>query len=104
LLKNAFKIIYEEGKGKITISFKQTQENNQLIFTDTAKGISKDLLPTIFDIFVTQDQTHKGAGLGLAFCKMVMQAYGGKITCKSQKGKYTTFILSFPKEVSNEYV
>jgi signal transduction histidine kinase len=104
LLKNAFKIIYEEGKGKITISFKQTQENNQLIFTDTAKGISKDLLPTIFDIFVTQDKTHKGAGLGLAFCKIVMQGYGGDITCKSRLGKYTRFILSFPKEVSNEYV
>jgi signal transduction histidine kinase len=97
LLKNALKIINEVGKGKITISFEQTEAANQLIFADTAKGISKEFLPHIFDAFASKDKTKKGTGLGLAFCKTVMQAYGGEIECKSQVGKYTKFILSFPK-------
>jgi signal transduction histidine kinase len=97
LLKNALKIIHEAGKGEITISFNQTQAANQLIFKDTAKGISQEFLPSIFDTFVTKDKTKKGTGLGLAFCQSVMQAYGGEIKCESQVNEYTKFVLTFPK-------
>ena len=44
-----------------------------------------------------KDETKKGTGLGLAYCKMIMQGYGGDITCESKLGKYTRFALSFPK-------
>jgi len=54
-------------------------------------------LPKIFTHFST---TRKGgSGMGLAFCKMVMQEYGGDITCESELGKYTRFILTFPAVV-----
>ncbi|KAB2836175.1 MAG: ATP-binding protein, partial [Caedimonadaceae bacterium] len=35
-------------------------------------------------------------GIGLAFCKSVMKSLGGDITCTSQYGEYTEFILTFP--------
>jgi PAS domain S-box-containing protein len=97
LLKNALNVIGEENKGEINISFKQAADCNQLIFMDTAKGIPQKLLPHIFDAFVTKSKAGKGTGLGLAFCKMVMQSYGGDIICESKEGKYTKFVLSFPK-------
>lgn len=97
LLKNALKVIREEGKGHITISFEQALDCNKLIFTDTAKGISPEFLPTIFDAFISKDSSKKGTGLGLAYCKMIMQDYGGDIICESKLGEYTKFICTFPK-------
>ncbi len=65
-----------------------------LIVEDTAKGISEELLPKAFTTFST---TRKGGiGMGLSFCKKVMNEYGGDIVCESELDKYTRFILSFP--------
>ncbi|MBA8667975.1 HAMP domain-containing histidine kinase [Holosporaceae bacterium 'Namur'] len=52
-------------------------------------------LPYIFDKFYSKSKS--GTGIGLAFCKMIMQDMGGYIECKSRVGKYTEFILTFPK-------
>jgi signal transduction histidine kinase len=48
----------------------------------------------IFDHFFTK--TRHGTGVGLAYCKMVMEDLGGDMTCESVKGEYTHFILHFP--------
>ena len=39
---------------------------------------------------------HQGVGLGLAFCKMAVEAHGGRIDVESDEGKGTKFMLSFP--------
>lgn len=67
---------------------------------DTGKGISKDILPHVFDRFFTR--TQHGAGVGLAFCKMVMHSFGGDIRCQSEEGKHTLFSLSFPQPLNKE--
>ncbi|MGB2533248.1 MAG: ATP-binding protein, partial [Porticoccaceae bacterium] len=38
-----------------------------------------------------------GTGLGLAYCKRTMLAFGGNIHCESELGEYSNFILSFPE-------
>jgi signal transduction histidine kinase len=38
----------------------------------------------------------KGQGFGLAVCKRLVEAHGGKITFKSREGKGTKFIVSLP--------
>lgn len=95
LFRNALHAIKEAEKGEIKITLEEGENHNILKFTDTALGISDELLPKIFDRFETW--RIDGAGLGLTFCKMVMGSYGGEISCVSKKGKYTEFILSFPK-------
>ena len=98
LVKNARDAIKENaGKGDITIELKKNEKFNQLIVRDTATGIPKEFLTKIFDQFETKKSVSGGTGLGLAFCKMVMESYGGNITCNSELGKYTEFVLSFPK-------
>ncbi len=38
----------------------------------------------------------QGAGIGLSFCRMVMESIGGSIDCESLEGEHTTFTLTFP--------
>ncbi|MBU0744225.1 MAG: PAS domain-containing sensor histidine kinase [Gammaproteobacteria bacterium] len=99
LVKNSLHAIKEADKGSISISFDEDKTYNILRFTDTALGIPVDVLPEIFEQFETGKKD--GAGLGLAFCKMVMESYGGNIACKSKEGEFTDFILSFPKKISS---
>ncbi len=67
---------------------------------DTGAGIPADALGTIFDRFVQaknrrQGKT-KGTGLGLAFCRKVMDVHHGYIWAESEEGKGSTFRLLFP--------
>ena len=95
LLKNAIYYIKEMNKGKIYITLSLNKNFNILSFKDTSKGIDKKLLNNIFKKFYSK--TKYGTGIGLSFCKLVMDFFGGSISCKSQEGVFTEFILSFPK-------
>lgn len=97
LIKNSLRAIKEADKGDISISLEKGRDYNKLIFRDTALGISKEFLEQLFEQFHTKTSADRGTGLGLAFCKMVMNGYGGDITCNAALGKYTEFVLTFPK-------
>lgn len=97
LIKNALFYIAKASKGKIEIWLELGDVYNKLFFQDTGTGIPNEILPYIFDRFFTR--TRHGAGIGLAFCKMVTESVNGKITCESAYGDYTKFILNFPKVV-----
>lgn len=88
LIKNTFKYAGEDATIEIWL------EGNKLYFKDNGIGIALEKLPHIFEKFHTTSCT--GTGIGLAFCKMVMENLGGEISCKSELGKYTEFILVFP--------
>ncbi|HOI15348.1 MAG TPA: response regulator [Geobacteraceae bacterium] len=69
---------------------------------DTGIGIPRDALGAIFDKFVQAKHRRagktKGSGLGLAFCRKVMDAHGGYIWVESEVGKGSTFAVLFPLE------
>jgi len=74
----------------------------QIFVRDTGSGIAQEDLFTIFDRFV-QARTRKkgkngGTGLGLAFCKKVMDAHHGYIWVESEVGKGSTFLILIPVE------
>ncbi len=96
LIRNALNAMGEAQKGEIFIECKTGKKMNKLIFTDTASGVSPNYLPKIFNKFETTDEAHSGTGLGLAFCKLVMESFGGQIECRSELNKFTEFTLSFP--------
>jgi signal transduction histidine kinase len=96
LIRNSLRAITNTDKGKITIKTEVGEKYNKLIFRDTASGISKDFLPNVFKLFESQMLNQGGTGVGLAYCKEIMQSYGGDITCASVEGEYTEFVLSFP--------
>lgn len=96
LMKNALYQIKAAGKGEINIWIEKGEPYNKLHFKDTAKGISPKKLKHIFDMFFSD--TYHGAGIGLAFCRVVMQSLNGKIEVISEEGEFAEFILYFPHD------
>ena len=95
LLKNA---LYQQHFSKhyeIYISTEQNDSFNWLSIRDTGPGISAEQREKIFDEFYSVN-SEQGTGLGLAYCKRVMKAFGGKIECLSELGEFTEFRLGFP--------
>lgn len=89
LIKNAFKHGGEEVNIKITVN------DFQIIVCDDGVGIPQEKIKKIFDVFFTDG---KGSGIGLAFCKFVLNDLNAKISCESQETKYTKFIIDFENE------
>ena len=94
LLKNALHAIATAQRGEITLWTERRDNYNYLYVQDTAKGMSARELSHLFEHFYTT--TFMGTGLGLSFCKLVMNRFGGDIVCEAQEGVYTKFTLSFP--------
>ena len=99
LIKNSLYYIKVAQKGRIFISCEEKEEINVLIFMDTATGIQEKFLSELFEPFFTK--TTHGTGLGLYLCKVIMESFGGNILCESIVGKYTKFLLYFPKVTKN---
>ncbi|MFB9136586.1 hybrid sensor histidine kinase/response regulator [Vibrio olivae] len=95
LLKNAF---YYRSSNDFKIDIEITSRSNQNLirFKDNGVGIEPDILENIFKDFYTFGK-NGSYGLGLPFCKKVMNSFGGNISCRSVVGKWTEFTLSFPK-------
>ena len=103
LLKNALYYVAHAGKGEIFIWVEANAAgSNRLFFMDTGQGIHPGLLPRIFDRFFTSMETGRGSGIGLSFCRMVMEGFDGDIVCESVQGEFTRFIMSFPGVTEHE--
>ena len=96
LLKNALYYVSNCPKGEIQLWSERSNDKNILYFKDNGPGISQENLPYIFEHFMTSGKKQDGTGLGLVFCRRVMNAFSGDISCHSVEGDGATFILSFP--------
>jgi PAS domain S-box-containing protein len=74
----------------------------QMFVRDTGSGIAGEDLLTIFDRFVQarirRNRKSGGSGLGLAFCRKVMDVHHGYIWAESEEGKGSSFFLLMPVE------
>lgn len=74
----------------------------RVMVRDTGTGIPAEALVTIFDRFVQAKNRRRGktagTGLGLAFCRKVMDAHGGYVWAESELDKGSTFTMLFPLE------
>jgi signal transduction histidine kinase len=96
LIKNALYHIRAANKGLIRIWMTEISNHHQLHFLDTGAGISPQLMPYIFEHFFSK--TYHGSGIGLTFCKAVMESFSGAIECYSIEKEYVEFVLKFPKQ------
>jgi signal transduction histidine kinase/ActR/RegA family two-component response regulator len=94
LLKNALYYLPLHPEAVITITVER-QPFHRVIVHDTGPGIAPELVGRLFEEFQSVGKS-EGTGLGLAFCRRVMQAFGGDITCRSVPGEFTEFTLSVP--------
>jgi PAS domain S-box-containing protein len=97
LLENAIK--YTRSGDQITVSAGSADGELLVSVADSGPGIPAEDLDNIFDKFtrVTSDDRPKGLGLGLAFCRMAVEAHGGRIWVESEEGKGSSFSFTLPR-------
>ncbi|WP_198145112.1 tetratricopeptide repeat-containing sensor histidine kinase [Microscilla marina] len=96
LLHNAIK--FTPNNGHITLQYEAmpaTQEIKVMV-SDNGEGIAPEHLATIFKPYHQANAKQASTGLGLAFCKMVVEAHHGNIGVISTLGKGSTFWFTLP--------
>ncbi len=96
LLANALKFTPDFGDVRIIVS--RDGASARLAVTDTGEGIPAEHHTKIFEKFGALDKGAHGysTGLGLAFCKLAIEAHGGQIGIVSEVGKGSTFWFTLP--------
>jgi PAS domain S-box-containing protein len=96
LLENAVK--YTQAGDHIDVSARLQDEVLEVRVRDSGPGISVVDRERIFEKFfrLSGESRPKGLGLGLAFCRLAVEAHGGKIWVESEEGQGSTFIFTLP--------
>lgn len=97
LVDNAIK--FTPKAGEIQISAQQDLNEPSMIrvmVTDTGPGIPKELQYKLFQKYITGRNIGRGSGLGLVFCRLVVEAHGGRIWVESIGDHGTTFTFLLP--------
>jgi signal transduction histidine kinase len=100
LISNAIKY---RGPNRPAIHISAGEDMDRWVFSikDNGLGIAPDLQQRIFEVFVRVHHPDEipGTGIGLAFCKRIVEHHGGQIWVESQPGQGSTFYFSLPKTV-----
>jgi signal transduction histidine kinase len=99
LLNNAAK--YTEPHGTIAIGARVEGDATVLRVRDTGIGLSPEMLPRVFDLFVQErqalDRSQGGLGLGLAIVKTLVELHGGTVEAHSEgHGRGSEFVVRLP--------
>lgn len=96
LMMNAIEAMPHEGNLYISTSVEPDGSRVKAVIRDDGVGIPEDLLPRLFEPFVTTKENGRGVGLGLAICKTIIERHSGRITVHSVLGRGTTFTITLP--------
>jgi len=99
LLTNAAK--YTEPGGRIEVEARRCDGHIELRVSDNGVGISPDMLPIVFDLFVQErqsvDRSRGGLGLGLTLVRTLVALHGGTVEAHSAGvGRGSEFVIRLP--------
>lgn len=99
ILDNAVK--YTPDGGEISATLVKKSHIAEFTVRNSGEGIPPESIDRIFDRFYKADTARtetaaKSFGLGLSIAKSIAEHCGGDITCRSEVGKYTEFVITLP--------
>ena len=97
IIKNACE--HSKENGIIEITARDNPMYTEILITDHGEGISKKDLKHIFERFYKSSSDKESIGIGLNLTKSILSRSNATISCKSEVGKYTTFIIHFYKGI-----
>jgi signal transduction histidine kinase len=87
---------FADEQPTIWIEGRQEPGKSILVVRDNGTGISAEHLDKIFDPFFTTKDVGEGMGLGLSICYRIVQECEGRISVRTEAGKFCEFALEFP--------
>ena len=86
-----------DGLGQIYILLSKSDDHVQVTFRDTGIGMTQETMNKIFEPFFTTKGEGIGSGLGLGITqKIIEEEHQGTVTCTSEYGVGTTFVITLP--------
>lgn len=107
LISNAIKYSSKNKKAYLIIKVEDRMDKVKISFEDNGIGIAKEELEKIFERFYTVDKSRankSATGLGLSLVKNIVSFHKGEIKVESELGRGSTFIVTLPKLLEEDFV
>jgi two-component system, NtrC family, sensor kinase len=98
LIMNAIDAMPRGGNLWIESRLSSDDSEIKINVRDDGAGIAADILPHIFEPFMTTKESGRGVGLGLAISRGIVERHKGRIEVESELGKGTTFTITLPAQ------
>ncbi|MCM3879233.1 MAG: ATP-binding protein [Vicinamibacterales bacterium] len=95
-------ILYNRPGGSVTVTTREISGTGtgRIEIMDSGVGIPAEAIPRVFDRFFRVDPARSrdlgGSGLGLSIARAIFVAHGGEITCASELGTGSVFVIALP--------
>jgi two-component system, NtrC family, sensor kinase len=98
LIMNAIDAMPRGGNLWLGIGLSPDETEVEIVVRDDGAGIAPDVLPQIFEPFMTTKENGHGVGLGLAISRSIVEQHNGRIEVQSELGQGTTFTIALPSQ------
>ncbi|MBZ5706375.1 MAG: HAMP domain-containing protein [Acidobacteriia bacterium] len=101
LIMNSIDAMPRGGNLWLRTRMNDSRDEVEIQVRDDGSGIPPDILPQLFEPFLTTKESGHGVGLGLAISRGIIERHNGHIEVQSEAGKGTTFTITLPLEAGS---